>query len=132
MVAVKFRVARPCDDLAALRRFYVDGLGLLVRGAFEGHLGYDGLVLGTSDLGMEIEFTRHEAGSPCRAPSRDNLLVFYLDGPPVVAAVEARMAALGYPPVAPENPYWVGQSVTYEDPDGWRVVLFDHRQLKPE
>ncbi|WP_425293855.1 hypothetical protein [Microvirga pakistanensis] len=23
----------------------------------------------------------------------------------------------------PENPYWLGQSVTFEDPDGWRVVL---------
>jgi hypothetical protein len=35
----------------------------------------------------------------------------------------ARAAALGYSPVEPENPYWSGKSVTFEDPDGWRVVL---------
>jgi hypothetical protein len=29
-----------------------------------------------------------------------------------------------YQPVEPENPYWTGTSHTFEDPDGWRVVLY--------
>jgi hypothetical protein len=37
--------------------------------------------------------------------------------------VQARLEALGHRPVEPENPYWRDKSVTFEDPDGWRVVL---------
>ncbi len=77
----KFRVARPTDNLDALRHFYVDGLGLTVLGTFEDHDGYDGLILTTETGGYEIEFTRHADGSPCPAPSQDNLLVFYFDDP---------------------------------------------------
>jgi hypothetical protein len=32
------------------------------------------------------------------------------------------MRALGHDPVEPENPYW-RDDLTFEDPDGWRVVL---------
>ena len=24
--------------------------------------------------------------------------------------------------VAPENPYWAEEGLTFEDPDGWRVI----------
>ena len=30
---------------------------------------------------------------------------------------------MGILPVEPENPYWKDKSETYEDPDGWRVIL---------
>lgn len=30
---------------------------------------------------------------------------------------------MGYVPVEPENPYWLERSLTYADPDGWRVVI---------
>ena len=34
------------------------------------------------------------------------------------------MSSLGYSPVPPENPYWTDRkALTYEDPDGWRVVI---------
>jgi hypothetical protein len=65
MKTVKLRVARPTDDMAALRRFYVDGLGLLDKGSFRGHEGYDGELLGTEDVSYELEFTHHRDGSPC-------------------------------------------------------------------
>jgi hypothetical protein len=29
----------------------------------------------------------------------------------------------GHEPVEPENPYWAKNRLTFEDPDGWRVVL---------
>ncbi|MGD1946746.1 MAG: hypothetical protein ACFB0A_10925 [Croceivirga sp.] len=32
---------------------------------------------------------------------------------------------MGIKPVEPENPYWKGKSQTYEDPDKWRIVLFN-------
>jgi hypothetical protein len=33
------------------------------------------------------------------------------------------MERLGHKEVEPENPYWRGRALTYEDPDGWRVVV---------
>lgn len=33
------------------------------------------------------------------------------------------MEGLGHTEVEPENPYWRGRALTYEDFDGWHVVL---------
>jgi hypothetical protein len=33
------------------------------------------------------------------------------------------MNAAGYKPVKSYNPYWDDKGVTFEDPDGYRVVL---------
>jgi catechol 2,3-dioxygenase-like lactoylglutathione lyase family enzyme len=129
MKPVRFRVARPTDNLESLRQFYVEGLGLLERGSFRGHSGYDGLILGTVDGDYEIEFTSHVDGSPCPAPSRDNLLIFYLSNRSEIGEVAVRLQALGSEPVEPENPYWLGRGLTFEDADGWRIVLVDREAL---
>jgi hypothetical protein len=120
----RVRVARPTDRLAEVVGFYRDGLGLAELGGFTGHDGYDGVFLGLPDERLHLEFTTHADGSPCPAPTRDNLLVLYC-APEGIDAVVRRLAGLGYGPVAPENPYWSirVESVTFEDPDGWRVVL---------
>ena len=117
------RIARPTDRLDDVVAFYRDGLGLTEIGSFHGHAGYDGVMLGLPGAGYHLEFTRHEHGSPGTAPSTDNLLVLYLAEPGAVEAVAARLASRGHPSVEPENPYWKANSVTFEDPDGWRVVL---------
>lgn len=126
----KLRVARPSDDLEALRRFYAEGLGLNELGGFQGHAGYDGLFFGADDQPWELEFTRHEDGSPAPEPNRDNLLVLYLEDRAAVDAIAERMKAIGVEPCAPENPYWIDRSLTFEDPDGWRVVVFDSQSLE--
>jgi catechol 2,3-dioxygenase-like lactoylglutathione lyase family enzyme len=118
------RVARPTDRLAEVIHFYRDGLGLAELYRFEGHAGYDGVMLGLPGTEYHLEFTRHRDGSPGRAPTQDNLLVLYFDGRPEAEATAARLAALGHPAVPPENPYWTDNGgITVEDPDGWRVVL---------
>jgi hypothetical protein len=33
------------------------------------------------------------------------------------------MHARGHEAVAPENPYWERDAVTFADPDGWRVTV---------
>lgn len=119
------RVARPTDRLEQVVRFYRDGLGLEVLGSFEGHEGYDGVMLGLPGRDHHLEFTRHEAGSPCPAPTRDNLLVLYIPEKAAVDALVERLAAGGHDPVPPENPYWHDKGLTFEDPDGWRVVLMN-------
>jgi hypothetical protein len=50
--------------------------------------------------------------------------VFYLGDEQSVQAVAAR---LGAEPVAPANPYWAEHGLTFEDPDGFRVVLVPER-----
>ena len=43
-----------------------------------------------------------------------------------------KFRAAGYAPVAPENPYWIEHGVTFEDPDGWRLVLMNTAGLSPD
>jgi catechol 2,3-dioxygenase-like lactoylglutathione lyase family enzyme len=116
------RFARPTDRLAEVLRFYEDGLGLERIDSFEGHAGYSGVMLGLPGEDYHLEFTEHEDGSPCPAPTRDNLLVLYLTDPDAITAIDGRLRALGHEPVEPENPYWA-EDLVYEDPDGWGVVL---------
>jgi catechol 2,3-dioxygenase-like lactoylglutathione lyase family enzyme len=117
------RVARPTDDLAAVVKFYRDGLGFDLLYEFKDHDGFDGVMLGHKGLGYHLEFT-HKAGHKVgKAPTEDNLLVFYL---PDVAewkqAVE-RLEKAGYKSVKSFNPYWDKKGKTFADPDGYRVVL---------
>ncbi len=106
MRATTLRVARPTDNLAEVARFYADGLGLARLDSFEDHDGFDGVMLGVPGAAYHLEFTRsrrHEAG---RAPTRDNLLVFYLPDRRDWQEAVDRMIAAGYAPVPSFNPYW--------------------------
>lgn len=122
--AGQVRIARPTDRLDDVVQFYRDGLGLPELGRFADHAGYSGVILGLPGREHHLEFTHHEHGSPCPAPTRDNLLVLYVNGPAAVSEIADRLLALGHPRVPAENPFWTDQgAVTIEDPDGWRVVL---------
>jgi catechol 2,3-dioxygenase-like lactoylglutathione lyase family enzyme len=124
--AVQVRVARPTRSLRELIRFYCEGLGLEVINSFTAHAGYSGVMIGLPGSEYHLEFTEHEeAEKDYPPPSRDNLLVFYIPERAAIERTTARLAALGYAAVAPENPYWNERGVTIEDPDGWRVVLMN-------
>ncbi|GJM45119.1 MAG: hypothetical protein DHS20C21_19610 [Gemmatimonadota bacterium] len=129
MKPVRTRVARPTDRLTEVVAFYRDAIGMTELGSFQGHAGYDGVMVGWPESDVHLEFTSHVDGSPCPAPTADNLLVFYLTDRRAVDALVDRMREHGHAPVAPENPYWERCSVTFEDPDGWRVVLVDSEAL---
>ncbi|WNG83157.1 VOC family protein [Mycobacterium sp. ITM-2016-00316] len=118
------RIARPTDRLSDVERFYAEHLGLPVLYRFENHAGYDGVMVGLPGADQHLEFTSHIDGSPCPAPTLDNLLVLYFQSEAEMYDVVQRLGAGGYEPVEPENPYWtdVG-ALTFEDPDKWRVVL---------
>lgn len=118
------RIARPTDRLDDVARFYRDGLGLPEIGRFDGHAGYQGVLLGLPGTPYHLEFTQHDHDSPGQAPSRDHLLVLYLDDLSQAEQVASRLAALGHPRVEAENPYWTGNgAITVEDPDQWRIIL---------
>ena len=117
------RIARPTNDFEAILRFYRDGLGLEVLESFSDHEGFDGVMLGQRGEAFHFEFTRERGVDAPRAPSDDHLLVFYLAGPAELAARVERMIANGFHPVASHNPYWDARGRTFEDADGYRVVL---------
>jgi catechol 2,3-dioxygenase-like lactoylglutathione lyase family enzyme len=122
---VHFRIARPTNRLPEVVRFYRDGLGLEVIGSFDNHAGYSGVMLGLPGRDYHLEFTSHTAGSPCPAPTKDNLLVFYIPDIEAITRLSEQLGDMGYSAVAPKNPYWEEHGTTFEDPDGWRVVLMN-------
>jgi len=119
----KLRVARPTDNLQQVTRFYRDGLGFAELFRFENHAGFDGVMLGLPGAPYHLEFTRAHGSSAGRAPSEDHLLVFYLPDEKEWKEAVARFERAGYAPVAPFNPYWQQFGATFEDPDGYRIVL---------
>ena len=117
------RIARPTDHLERLVSFYRDGLGFEVLGQFQGHSGFDGVMLGHPDHAYHLEFTRqrgHEVGT---APTQEHLLVFYLPDPDQWRAVTEHLENMGHGPVTAYNSYWDRLGKTYEDPDGYRIVI---------
>ncbi|WP_207766505.1 VOC family protein [Siphonobacter curvatus] len=125
MKAVQFRIARPTNKLGEVVKFYQEALGLQILGKFEDHLGYDGVMLGMPDKTYHLEFTQHIDEAPLPKPTKENLLVFYYDRPDEYEKANARIQKIGVVPVEPENPYWIDKSKTYEDPDGWRIILYN-------
>ncbi|MDP7981505.1 VOC family protein [Bacillus multifaciens] len=122
---VQFRFARPTDKFEEVINFYETGLGLQRIGEFQNHAGYDGVMFGLPDEEYHLEFTRHVNGSPCPAPTKDNLLVFYMPNKDEIEKIMNRLNKMNYYEVEPENPYWKEKGTTIEDPDGWRVVLMN-------
>jgi Glyoxalase/Bleomycin resistance protein/Dioxygenase superfamily len=117
------RVARPTDNLAAIAEMYAKGLGFAVLAEFKDHRGFDGVILGHPRQRYHIEFTsqrEHQAG---KAPTQDHLLIFYLPQKDEWEARCAQMISAGFRNVSSYNPYWDLQGRTFEDIDGYRVVL---------
>ncbi len=117
------RIARPTDNLEQVVAFYTAALGFEVLARFNDHEGFDGVMLGDTAANYHLEFTRqhgHVAGPP---PSQEHLLVFYLPDPSQWQAAVERLESFGAAPVASLNPYWDRFGRTYEDPDGYRIVL---------
>jgi catechol 2,3-dioxygenase-like lactoylglutathione lyase family enzyme len=123
LATAHLRIARPSDDLSAALRFYRDGLGFSILFEFRDHAGFDGVMLGHPGAPYHLEFTRKRGHVASRAPGPENLLVFYLPAPAAFETALARLKATGHQPVQAFNPYWDAHGVTFEDPDGYRIVL---------
>jgi hypothetical protein len=117
------RVARPTDNLAAIAEMYAKGLGFDVLAEFEDHRGFDGVILGHPKQPYHIEFTSQRGHEVGKAPTQDHLLVFYIPDNEDWEATCAQMISAGFREAPPYNPYWDLQGRTFEDIDGYRVVL---------
>jgi catechol 2,3-dioxygenase-like lactoylglutathione lyase family enzyme len=137
------RIARPTRDLAAAERFWAEGLGMDVlfrtearlpaaEGEGDGESADSGrgdrgeqyalLMTGWQDAGWHLEFALDPHAPVAPAPTEEDLLVIYLDGPVPEGLVE-RLERCGGTRVRARNPYWEKWGVTVRDPDGYRLVL---------
>ncbi|KAK4169085.1 Glyoxalase/Bleomycin resistance protein/Dihydroxybiphenyl dioxygenase [Cladorrhinum sp. PSN259] len=123
MVGAHIRIARPTNDIDKLLSFYRDGLGFKVLGSFADHEGFDGVMMGHGGAGYHLEFTLKRGHTVPQCPTQDNLLIFYLPDKKTYAEALAQMEGAGYSSVVSFNPYWDGCGKTFEDADGYRVVL---------
>jgi hypothetical protein len=102
---------------------YCCGLGLRVVGRFEDHSGFDGVMLGLKNSSYHLEFTHRRSHPVVPAPTPEDLLVFYAPAAAEWQTACASMLAAGFKEISSFNPYWETRGRTYEDPDGYRVVL---------
>jgi catechol 2,3-dioxygenase-like lactoylglutathione lyase family enzyme len=118
------RIARPCRDLRAAERFWVDGLGLevLFRSDESAQGGHALLMVGWPDAAWHLELVGDPGGETPAAATEEDLLVLYLDGEADEDVVR-RLTDAGGTRVAARNPYWDRWGVTVADPDGYRLVL---------
>lgn len=121
--APTLRVARPTNDLAALQRFYCEGAGLKELARFDDHDGFNGRILGVPGAGWHLELVQENGVSAPRCDSPENLLVLYVPDPVKWQREVDRMLSHGYKPVRSHNPYWDVDGMTFEDPDGYRLVF---------
>jgi hypothetical protein len=77
-----------------------------------------------------LEFTSYVNGSSGRAPTDENLLVFYFATEDQMFDVVHRLGESGHEPVELDNPWWrENGAIVFADPDNWRVVLMP-RQIR--
>jgi len=123
LAGATLRVARSTDRMEEITAFYVEGLGFEKLATFEDHQGFDGVMLGSPQSPYHLEFTRHRGHQSVARPDPETLLVFYLSDEADWRASVARLRAFGVAPVRSYNPYWDVSGLTFEDPDGFRIVL---------
>ena len=80
-------------------------------------------MLGLPDASVHLEFTEQASRTEYPVPTHEHLLVLYFADASIRDEYVNRLGLLGFLPVEPENPYWLLNGVTIEDPDGYRVVL---------
>jgi hypothetical protein len=121
------RIARPVSDLRRAAIMYCHGLNLTVLGSFVDHHGFDGVMLGMAGASYHFELTRHRAHPIIPRPTAEDLAIFYLPSRREWSNTCSRMSRAGFVAASAFNPYWETHGRTFEDHDGYRVVLENTR-----
>lgn len=119
----QLRIARPVTELDASVAMYASGLDLVVIGGFRDHEGFDGTMLGTVGASYHFEFTACRTHPVQPTPTQEDLLVFYLPDAEAWQRRCANLLAAGFREVDSFNPYWARSGRTFEDRDGYRLVI---------
>lgn len=127
---ITLRVARPSNNLGLVSKMYEEGLGFKILSYFENHEGFDGIILGHPNHSYHLEFTNQRGAKVENTPTKDNLLVFYIEEILEWETACKDMSDAGFTEVSSLNPYWNTNGKTFEDPDGYRVVLCNRSWTK--
>jgi hypothetical protein len=119
----KLRVARATNYLEQVAEMYRVGLELIELGRFEDHQGFDGIMIGSPSCAYHFEFTQNAGHNAPRSPSPELLLVFYYPDSKEWESAQNRMKHAGFNLTTSYNPYWDQCGCTFEDIEGYRVVL---------
>lgn len=117
------RIARPVSNLARTIEMYRNGLDLKIVGRFDDHEGFDGAMLGQDEMQYHFEFTYSRAHPVAPSPTKEDLVIFYIEDINAWKITCEKMISAGFKPVSSLNPYWDIGGRAFEDLDGYRVVL---------
>ena len=117
------RIARPVSSLERSVAMYCAGLGLRELGRFADHQGFDGVMLGHAKLTYHFEFTCCRQHPVQPTPTAEDLIVFYVPDLAEWQDVCASMLQAGFVEGTPYNPYWAERGRSFQDHDGYRVVI---------
>jgi catechol 2,3-dioxygenase-like lactoylglutathione lyase family enzyme len=130
----QLRIARPVSDPARSADLYAKGLGLVLLGHFEDHDGFDGVMLGLPGGTWHFEFTRCRHHTVAPTPTAEDLAVLYLPDEAQWQSACERALSAGFNSISSFNPYWEQRGRSFQDHDGYRVVLQNaawHNQAQP-
>ena len=119
----QLRIARPVSNLTRTERMYCGALQLTVLARFQNHQGFDGVMLGSAGMDYHFEFTHCSEHPVAPSPTKEDLLVFYIPDRHEWKSSCDRAVQNGFLLVTSFNPYWDVSGRTFEDPDGYRIVL---------
>lgn len=117
------RIARATNYLEVISNMYKNGLGLEELGRFKDHDDFDGIMLGRKNGTYHFEFTSNKNTNAENNPNEDNLIVFYIEDNVEWQELCKTMLSAGFKNVKSLNPYWDNSGKTFEDPEGYRIVL---------
>lgn len=117
------RIARPSNNLNQVALMYQQGFNFEVLSRFENHDGFDGIILGHPHSAYHLEFTHHRGTIVDNAPTQDNLLIWYVPNITNNQYLTDKLLNAGFIHVKSYNPYWDLNGKTFEDCDGYRIVL---------
>jgi hypothetical protein len=119
----QLRLARPVSNLARTQVMYVQGLRLRVVASFQDHEGFDGVMLGKPGAQYHFEFTQCRSHPVNPTPTQEDLIVLYIPDKSDWESSCADLINAGFKSVISFNPYWDAHGRTFEDHDGYRLVL---------
>src|SRR4051812_16752043 len=117
------RIARPVADLSRTQKMYCNGLKLSVIGHFENHEGFSGIMLGSEGMQYHFEFTVCHNHLIVPSSTAEDLIVIYIPDSTEFQSSSESMIRAGFQKVDSLNPFWDIRGHTFQDKDGYRIVL---------
>ena len=117
------RVARPVTDVVVTKTMYCDGLNFQLLGEFCNHDGFDGIMLGSPSMNYHFEFTKCEGHKVTPSSTPEDLIVFYEADEITWTERCDLLTQAGFRQVKSFNPYWDVHGRTFQDADGYRMVI---------